>query len=98
MRVVPGTDARVRREAEGRVTARQREVLAYIVERYVEGGPMPTGRELSERFYWNRGSRTAHDHLFALEEAGALRRKTGARSYGIIKTHPVVAEMLKVAA
>jgi SOS-response transcriptional repressor LexA len=75
------------------MTDRQREVLAHIVHCHKQGGPLPSGRELMDKFYWS-SSATARDHFIALEEKGAIRRKNGAKRYGLILSHPVVAELM----
>lgn len=79
------------------MTPRQREVLSFIVDRYIAGGPLPTNRELMDRFRW-KSSAASFGHVTALEESGAIRRATGSPRYGLVKTHPVVAEMLRSAA
>jgi SOS-response transcriptional repressor LexA len=75
------------------VTDRQREVLAFIVEHYKTGGPLPTGKDLMDKFYWG-SKRTAQEYFMAFEDKGAIRRKNGAKRYGLILSHPVVAELM----
>ena len=60
------------------LTARQREVLAFIRSFTEKHGAPPTVREIGERFHFT--ARAAFDHLRALERKGMLhRRSTGKR-------------------
>jgi len=75
------------------VTPKQREVLAHIVACYKAGGPLPSGEELMERFGWSSSARP-FQQMLALEADGAIRRATGSPRYGIVLSHPVVAELM----
>lgn len=78
------------------LTARQREVLAFIVEEYSEGFSLPTEREIATRFEI-RSTNAVHDHLTALIGKGALRvhQRQKRRAYGLVLTHPEVLAMLE---
>jgi SOS-response transcriptional repressor LexA len=79
---------------EIRVTEKQREVLAFIVEEYRRGDCLPTQRELSAKFGWS-SKNTAVQFLYMLVRHGALRwRVNKARAYSIVLTHPAVVELL----
>lgn len=54
------------------ITARQREILRFIVKSILERGCAPTLREVAARFGFNR--RAAQDHLRALERKGFIKR------------------------
>jgi repressor LexA len=58
------------------LTARQRDVLAFIASFSAEHGVPPTVREIGARFRMT--PRAAFDHLKALERKGALRRRESA--------------------
>jgi len=45
-------------------------------------------------FDWS-STRAPFEHFTALEEAGVIRRKFGAKRYGLVVKHPAVAAMLK---
>ena len=55
----------------GRATARQREVLAFIVERLRQDGRPPTMREICTHFGWG-STNAAYQHLCALRNKGLL--------------------------
>jgi repressor LexA len=59
------------------LTARQREVLAFIRTFIEKHGAPPTVREIGERFRFT--ARAAFDHLRALERKGMLLRRTTAK-------------------
>ena len=61
---------------DGRLTARQQEVLSFIRQFSQRHGVPPTVRELGERFRVT--PRAAFDHLRALERKGYLRRRVTA--------------------
>jgi repressor LexA len=72
--VHPSTARSPAREAP--LTARQREILAYI-QREARRGRPPTRADIAERFGIARP--TAQQHVVALERRGALRRVPGSR-------------------
>lgn len=59
------------------MTARQREVLAFIRSFTERNGAPPTVREIGERFGFT--ARAAFDHLKALERKGMLKRRVADR-------------------
>src|SRR5262247_4088920 len=69
------------------LTARQREVLAFIRTFTEKHGAPPTVREIGERFRFT--ARAAFDHLRALERKGMLQRRTAAKR-GPTKDIPVL--------
>ena len=55
------------------LTEKQKEIYNYLQEVWRAGGPSPTISELSEHFGF-RSTRSARDHLKALERKGVIRR------------------------
>ena len=78
-------------------TARQAEVLAAF--RALEGqtGRPPTVRELGRRLGL-KSTRTVHDHLHALEEAGLLVRQQGSRGLSLAPSERGIPVLGRVAA
>lgn len=75
------------------LTARQREVLAAIVSAWAAGGPLPTTREIADRFGW-ASNHSAAEHIDRLLLAGALRRPRPCAAYGLHLQHPEVARLV----
>jgi repressor LexA len=75
------------------LTDRQREVMTYILACYQEGGPLPTLRDIAQRFQW-ASPNAAFSHVFALEKKGVLRRSGDGESYGIVLGSPDVVSVI----
>lgn len=72
------------------LTRRQSEILALIVERWVAAKPMPTRREIMDRFGFT-STNAATDHLKAIEKKGAIRcRALESRGIELVLDHPDV--------
>ena len=59
-----------------KLTARQRQVLSYLVRFLKERGYPPTVREIA-RHFWLKGPRSPKKRLDALEKKGYIRRRPG---------------------
>jgi len=68
---------------KGKLTARQREVFAFIVEHAREHGLPPTTREISQRF--GKSSQTSAQHILRpLERKGWIEREVRNRRYVVV--------------
>ncbi len=66
------------------LTARQAQVLQFIIGRRESGEPPPTLEEIRLRFGWSAIG-TVQDHLAALGRKGYIRRRRGARRLEVLR-------------
>jgi repressor LexA len=65
------------------LTSRQRRVLEYVRAQVREKGVPPSVREIADRFGF-RSTRSAFDHLRALQRKGRIRRRKGHRGLVVV--------------